>query len=122
MKTAIVSGDIEQGLFQYQGSLSAAAPVCGAPTLACAQCGMQVFYATQFVLTLPAGHRFPMAKYQILRDRLADELPDVQLMQAPPATDGELAHALIAPTGVDVDLDDRLGGRLQTDRDGVKAE
>ena len=32
--------------------------------------GMQVYYATQFVLPLPPGHRFPMAKYQMLRDRL----------------------------------------------------
>ncbi|MEJ7929652.1 histone deacetylase [Ramlibacter sp. AN1015] len=54
---------------------------------------MQVFYATQFVLPLPAGHRFPMAKYQLLRDRLAAELADVRLMQAQPASDGELALA-----------------------------
>jgi acetoin utilization deacetylase AcuC-like enzyme len=54
---------------------------------------MQVFYATQFVLPLPPGHRFPMGKYQLLRDRLAAELPDIQLMQALPATDGELALA-----------------------------
>lgn len=52
---------------------------------------MQVFYATQFVLQLPEGHRFPMAKYQLLRDRLAAEVPDVRLMQAEPATDGQLA-------------------------------
>jgi acetoin utilization deacetylase AcuC-like enzyme len=49
------------------------------------------FYADQFVLPLPAGHRFPMAKYQLLRDRLAAELPEVQLMQALRASDGELA-------------------------------
>jgi acetoin utilization deacetylase AcuC-like enzyme len=54
---------------------------------------MQVFYATQFVLPLPAGHRFPMAKYQLLRDRLAAALPDVRLQQAQPASDGELALA-----------------------------
>ncbi len=54
---------------------------------------MQVFYATQFVLPLPPGHRFPMAKYQLLRDRLAAELPAVRLLQALPATDGELALA-----------------------------
>jgi acetoin utilization deacetylase AcuC-like enzyme len=52
---------------------------------------MQVFYATQFVLPLPPGHRFPMGKYQLLRDRLAAELPVIQLMQAHPASDGELA-------------------------------
>ena len=54
---------------------------------------MQVFYATQFVLTLPPGHRFPMVKYQLLRDRLARERPEIRLMQAEPATDGELALA-----------------------------
>jgi acetoin utilization deacetylase AcuC-like enzyme len=52
---------------------------------------MKVFYATQFVLQLPAGHRFPMEKYQLLRDRLAAEVPTVELQQALPATDGELA-------------------------------
>jgi acetoin utilization deacetylase AcuC-like enzyme len=53
--------------------------------------GMQVFYATQFVLPLPPGHRFPMGKYQLLRDRLAAELPEIDLRQAEPATDGQLA-------------------------------
>lgn len=54
---------------------------------------MQVFYADQFVLPLPPGHRFPMGKYRMLRDRLADELPAVRLMPAQQATDGELALA-----------------------------
>lgn len=54
---------------------------------------MQVFYADQFVLPLPPGHRFPMAKYRLLRDRLADELHEVRLMPALSATDGELALA-----------------------------
>jgi acetoin utilization deacetylase AcuC-like enzyme len=52
---------------------------------------MQVFYATQFVLPLPTGHRFPMGKYQLLRDRLTAELPGLELMQAESASDGELA-------------------------------
>lgn len=55
--------------------------------------GMQAFYATQFVLHLPPGHRFPMAKYQLLRDRLAQAQPQLRLKQAHPATDGELALA-----------------------------
>lgn len=54
---------------------------------------MQVFYATQFVLPLPPGHRFPMGKYSLLRDRLAAEVPQIRLMQAEPATDGQLALA-----------------------------
>ncbi|WP_048438788.1 histone deacetylase [Caenimonas sp. SL110] len=61
---------------------------------------MKVFYATQFVLRLPQGHRFPMAKYQLLRDRLADELPEVELAQALPATDGQLA-LVHTPTYID---------------------
>ncbi len=34
---------------------------------------MRVFYCDQFVLPLPEGHRFPMAKYRLLRERLVDE-------------------------------------------------
>lgn len=52
---------------------------------------MEVFYADQFVLPLPPGHRFPMEKYRLLRDRIAAELPQIRLMRAEPATDGELA-------------------------------
>lgn len=52
---------------------------------------MQAFYADNFVLPLPAGHRFPMPKYQLLRERLAGELPGVCLGQALAASDGELA-------------------------------
>jgi acetoin utilization deacetylase AcuC-like enzyme len=52
---------------------------------------MRVFYADQFVLPLPTGHRFPMGKYRLLRDRLAAEVPEIQLMQAEAATDGQLA-------------------------------
>lgn len=52
---------------------------------------MKVYYTDQFVLPLPAGHRFPMGKYRLLRDRLAAELPAVAPQPAPRASDGELA-------------------------------
>ncbi len=52
---------------------------------------VQVFYATEFVLPLPAGHRFPMAKYGRLRERLSTEFSSIRLGQAQPASDGELA-------------------------------
>ncbi|MCU0956159.1 MAG: histone deacetylase [Hydrogenophaga sp.] len=52
---------------------------------------MHAFYADHFVLPLPEGHRFPMAKYARLRERLRDELPGVTLFEAMPASDGELA-------------------------------
>jgi acetoin utilization deacetylase AcuC-like enzyme len=54
---------------------------------------MQAFYSDNFVLPLPPGHRFPMAKYQMLRDALHAQLPQVQFVQAPAAIDGELACA-----------------------------
>lgn len=44
---------------------------------------MHAFYADHFVLPLPQGHRFPMAKYAMLRDRIVGELPGVVLRQAP---------------------------------------
>ena len=52
---------------------------------------MQAFYAEQFVLPLPDGHRFPMRKYALLRDWLTEALPQVELQVAPAATDGQLA-------------------------------
>nr|WP_315225347.1 histone deacetylase [uncultured Albidiferax sp.] len=54
---------------------------------------MRAYYSDHFVLPLPEGHRFPMAKYQMLRDRVASELPGVQMQPAPRASDGELALA-----------------------------
>lgn len=54
---------------------------------------MQAFYADHFVLPLPEGHRFPMAKYRLLHDALALALPDLQWGEAPAASAGELALA-----------------------------
>lgn len=54
---------------------------------------LQAYYADNFVLPLPEGHRFPMAKYRLLRDRLVREMPGVDMVQAPAASDGELALA-----------------------------
>src|SRR5262245_12358449 len=34
---------------------------------------MRAFYSDTFVLPLPEHHRFPMAKYRLLRERLVDE-------------------------------------------------
>jgi len=51
---------------------------------------MQAFYSDQFVLPLPEGHRFPMPKYRLLRERVA-ALPGFRLREAEPASDGELA-------------------------------
>jgi len=54
---------------------------------------MQAFYADHFVLPLPAGHSFPMGKYERLRNRVVAECPEIRLAEALPASDGELALA-----------------------------
>lgn len=54
---------------------------------------MLAFYCDHFVLPLPAGHRFPMAKYQLLRDWIQVNLPSVVLCEPAAATPGQLALA-----------------------------
>ncbi len=45
------------------------------------------------MLPLPPAHRFPMAKYARLRERIGAELPEVSLQQAPAAADAQLLLA-----------------------------
>lgn len=53
---------------------------------------MKIFYTDHFVLPLPEGHRFPMRKYALLRQRVeAAHLGDMIL--PPPATDEEICRA-----------------------------
>jgi acetoin utilization deacetylase AcuC-like enzyme len=54
---------------------------------------MHAYYSDQFVLPLPTGHRFPMIKYRLLRERVRAECPEVQMHMAPAASEGELALA-----------------------------
>ncbi|EFK95408.1 histone deacetylase superfamily protein [sediment metagenome] len=53
---------------------------------------MQAFHSDHFVLPLPPGHRFPMPKYRLLRERIEGE-PGFRLRAAEPASEGELALA-----------------------------
>ncbi|QWE08294.1 histone deacetylase family protein [Polynucleobacter ibericus] len=53
---------------------------------------MKAFYTDHFVLPLPAGHRFPMEKYSRLRD-LVSSLSEIELVEAPPATDTQILYA-----------------------------
>ena len=73
---------------------------------------MKAFYATQFVLPLPPGHRFPMGKYQRLRDRLAQECPGLVLDQAEPTADADLSLAH-APAYIDAVARGTLTPRAQ---------
>ena len=73
---------------------------------------MRTFYSTSQGLALPPGHRFPMGKYAALRDRLSAECPGLRLVQAPPASDAELALAH-APAYVAAVVQGRLDARAQ---------
>ena len=68
---------------------------------------MQAFYSDHFVLPLPEGHRFPMAKYRLLRERVASELSGVQLLEPDAASVGQLALAH-APDYIERVFDGRL--------------
>ncbi len=68
---------------------------------------MRAFTSDTLVLPLPAAHRFPMAKYRRLRERVEAELPQIQLDPAAPVGRAELLRAHT------VDYVDRaLGGQL----------
>ncbi|WP_334119453.1 histone deacetylase family protein [Limnobacter sp.] len=54
---------------------------------------IEAFYTDEFVLPLPAGHRFPMEKYRILRDKVNQSDCSVRLLVPPAATLGQLALA-----------------------------
>jgi len=56
---------------------------------------VRVFYSDQFVLPLPEGHRFPMEKYSMLRERVvADGICGPDEMRLPHAvTDAEILRA-----------------------------
>ncbi|MEM8962270.1 MAG: histone deacetylase [Acidobacteriota bacterium] len=48
------------------------------------------YYCDHFVLPLPDGHRFPMDKYRLLRERITHELPQVQLSVPQAAEDHDI--------------------------------
>ncbi|MFN6168635.1 MAG: histone deacetylase, partial [Burkholderiales bacterium] len=56
---------------------------------------MKLYYADEFVLPLPAGHRFPMQKYRMLRERLmaSGEFLADDFCVPPAATFTELTRA-----------------------------
>ena len=56
---------------------------------------MKIFYHDHFAFPLPEGHRFPMPKYALLRQRVAaaDIIPEEDLTPGPAATDQQLTRA-----------------------------
>lgn len=54
---------------------------------------MRLFYCDQFEIPLPEGHKFPMSKYRLLRERLAaDGFWQLQPAQPAPVATIRLAH------------------------------
>ncbi len=51
------------------------------------------FHSDHSLPPLPAGHRFPMTKYRLLRDEVEATMPGVRVRPAPQASEGELALA-----------------------------
>lgn len=95
LKTAIVSGSIEQGLFQFQGSLSAAAPANSSTlSLYFKLHGLELAYqpgwpalreAAGEVFVGDNGVRVEVSSGQILESKVAQVLASV-----PPASDGQV--------------------------------
>jgi acetoin utilization deacetylase AcuC-like enzyme len=54
---------------------------------------LKAFYSDHFVLPLPAGHRFPMEKYRLVHEGAEAAVDNLELREAPAATDGVLALA-----------------------------
>ncbi len=54
---------------------------------------MRAFYSDHFVLPLPVGHRFPMAKYRMIREGIEHTIANLEFHEAEAASDGVLALA-----------------------------
>lgn len=54
---------------------------------------IEAFYTDEFVLPLPPGHRFPMEKYRILRDKVNSSDCYIKLLVPESASPGQLALA-----------------------------
>src|SRR5512134_2270987 len=54
---------------------------------------MRAYCSERFTVPLPPGHRFPVSKDALLRDSVAATCRDIELTEAPAASDGELALA-----------------------------
>ena len=61
---------------------------------------MKAFYSDEYVLPLPAGHRFPMRKYRLTRDLAVARVPTLELVTPRAASRDEL---LLAHTDAFVD-------------------
>lgn len=73
---------------------------------------MRVFSNHRFSIGLPPGHRFPSPKYELLRNAVEAACPDLQVTEADPASDGELA-LVHTPDYIDAVVQGRLSAAAQ---------
>lgn len=66
---------------------------CSDPVGSANETVVKAYDTDHFSLPLPAGHRFPMQKYRLLRERIVDCGLAVELALAPAATDSQLHRA-----------------------------
>jgi acetoin utilization deacetylase AcuC-like enzyme len=63
---------------------------------------LKIYFTDRFVLPLPEGHRFPMSKYRLLRDRLiASPIHNGDVFLEPPAARDDQLKLAHAPEYVD---------------------
>ncbi|MEE2786439.1 MAG: histone deacetylase [Myxococcota bacterium] len=53
---------------------------------------MSIYHSSDFILTLPDGHRFPMEKYRQLHDRILQLYPSQPLLTPPAALERQLVR------------------------------
>jgi acetoin utilization deacetylase AcuC-like enzyme len=73
---------------------------------------VKAFFSDEYVLALPAGHRFPMRKYRLTRDLAVARVPDLELVVPEPATREQLQR-VHAGDYVDAVFDGRLSAKEQ---------
>jgi acetoin utilization deacetylase AcuC-like enzyme len=73
---------------------------------------MRVFSNHRFAIGLPPGHRFPMPKYELLRNAVEAACPDLAITEADAASDGELA-LVHTPDYIDAVVQGTLGAQAQ---------
>ncbi len=75
---------------------------------------MRAYYADHFVLPLPQGHRFPMQKYAMLRERLVAQMPGIEMHEALPVSANEL-KLVHTPAYIDAVFNGTLSATAQRD-------
>ena len=73
---------------------------------------MKAFFSDEYVLPLPAGHRFPMRKYRLTRDLAVARVPELQLIDPQAATRDELLR-VHTPAYLDAVFDGTLSAQAQ---------